>query len=155
MEVRQSTNDCGFFVGWHKFEFFAVPPAKRSLFYAAVPVFCNKIESLQLLCGPSPLCLAYYSGVVLGNKDCNTQRVQRVMALELVNLRLGLFLRTVLHGITTGYYGGCIQLVFDGRGTLVPLSKRIWTLLGEYGIVHVLSCFDVDPIRGSRSGLQL
>lgn len=33
----------------------------------------------------------------------------------------------------------------EGRGTLVTLNKRNWTLLGGYSIMHVLSCFDVDP----------
>lgn len=29
----------------------------------------------------------------------------------------------------------------------VLLNKRIWILLGEYGVVRVLSCFDMDSIR--------
>lgn len=32
---------------------------------------------------------------------------------------------------------------------LVPLSNRIWTLLGELGIVRLLGCFDRTPIRDS------
>lgn len=32
---------------------------------------------------------------------------------------------------------------------LVPLQKRIWTLIGGYGIMGVLFSFEVDPIRGS------
>lgn len=46
------------------------------------------------------------------------------------------------------YHGAHIQLTCEGRGRLVPLNKQIFTLLWEYGVVRVLNCFDVDPIRG-------
>lgn len=35
----QRTKDQGFFVKWHNFESYAVPLAKRSLFYTAMLVF--------------------------------------------------------------------------------------------------------------------
>lgn len=31
---------------------------------------------------------------------------------------------------------------------MVPLNMGVWTLHEKCGVVHVLSCFDVDPIRG-------
>lgn len=70
-----------------------------------------------------------------------------MMTLKLVFLTLGLFLRTVLHGVTTQYHGGSTQQACERRGTLVPLNKRIRALLWKYRIVRMLSCVDVDPIR--------
>lgn len=74
-----------------------------------------------------------------------------MVVLEFVVLTLGAFLQTVRHGVTTRYHGGCIRKICEERSTLVPLNKRIFTLLGEYGIVRLLSCFDVDPVRGLLS----
>lgn len=70
-------------------------------------------------------------------------------ALEFVVLTLGAFLQTVHHGITTRYHRGRIQQECEERGTLVSLSKRTWTRRREYGTLCLLSCFDVDQIRGS------
>lgn len=148
MEVHQRTIEHRFFVGWHSLESFAVSPAKPSLFYALVPVFWIENESLWLLRVPSPLCLAYYRGEVFAGDDRNEQRVQRMEALELVVSTLGAFIRTVCHGVITRYQGGRLQQACEGRRTIGTLKKHIWTLVGEYGIVRVLSFFDVDPIRG-------
>lgn len=54
--------------------------------------------------------------------------------------------QTVSPWILTRYHGGCMQQACERWGTLVPLSKRISTLLGEYGIGRLLSYFDVDQI---------
>lgn len=40
---------------------------------------------------------------------------------------------------------------YERRGTLIVPIKRIWTLLREFNILFVLSCLDVNPIRGSLS----
>lgn len=111
-------------------------------------MFCKKTESSRLLYVLSPLYLAYYSCVQFANDDQNIQRAQRKMGPEFAFLTLGSFLQTFRHGITTRYHGDCIQQACEGRGTLVPLNKRIWTLLGVYGIVSVLSCFDMERTRG-------
>lgn len=71
-----------------------------------------------------------------------------MVALRFVVLKLGAFLRIVRHGVTTRYYGGCIQQACERRSTLVSLNKGIWKLPGEYSIAHVLSCFDTDPGGG-------
>lgn len=36
----------------------------------------------------------------------------------------------------------------------MPLDERIWTLLSKFGILRVLSCFDVDRSRGSLALAQ-
>lgn len=68
--------------------------------------------------------------------------------LNFVVLVLSVLLQTVCYCIAAQYYEGCIQQACKGRATLVLLNKCIWTLLGEYGIVRVLSCFDGNPIQG-------
>lgn len=86
--------------------------------------------------------------MLVGDDDCNRQRAQRMAALKFVVLTLGALFRTACHGVSTQWHGGRIQLACEERGTLLLLNKRIWTELREYGIVLVLSCFVVDPVRG-------
>lgn len=74
LEVCQRRKDHMFLVRWHNPAFYVVPPAKRLIFYVPVFVFGIKTECLRLLCVPSPLCLTYYSGVLFGDNDCNTER---------------------------------------------------------------------------------
>lgn len=107
--MRQRTNYHWFFVGWHNFELFAILPAKHSLCYVPVSVFRNEIESSWLLREPSLLCLAYCSGVLLGDNNYYTQWVQLLAGLEFIILRSSAFLRTVLHGVTTQHHERRIQ----------------------------------------------
>lgn len=100
-------------------------------------------------------CLTYYSGVLFGDDDRKTQRVQRIEPLKFAIFTLKMFHRTVRHCVTTRYHGGSIKQASEGRGTLVSLNKRIWTLLGEYRSMLVQSCFDVDPIRGLLALAQM
>lgn len=86
------TKDKGFFAGPHNLGFFAVPSAKRLLFCAPLPVFWNEINCLRPLLVLYLSCLAYYSGTRLGDNDCNTRRVQQMVALDDVILTLGEFL---------------------------------------------------------------
>lgn len=51
------------------------------------------------------------------------------------------------HGVKTRYHGGR-RKTCERKNTLILLSKRIWTYFGEYGIVRVLSCSDLDLNRG-------
>lgn len=69
------------------------------------------------------------------------------MASGLAVLTQVAFLQIVRHDITTPYNGGRIQQAREGRGNLVPLNKHIWTLFEAYGIIGVLSYFDVDPTQ--------
>lgn len=69
-----------------------------------------------------------------------------MMVIEFVVSAIGL--RTVRHGATRRYHVKCIQQTCKGKGTLVPLNKRIWILLGKYAVLEVLSCFEVNLIRG-------
>lgn len=144
--MRERKNH-GFIGGCHNSEIFAVLPVKGLLYWAPVHVFWYDIRILRILRVPSSLYLACYSCVLFGDNDCGTQRVQRMMTLKFVVLTLCAFLRTVCHGATTRFHGARIQQVYEWRGTLVSLNTRTWTLLGRYGIVGVLSSFDVDPIR--------
>lgn len=97
---------------------------------------------------PSPPCLVYYSGVLFGDDDHISQRAQRMVTLEFIALTMSEFLQIVRHCVTTQYNGGRVFQACAGRETLVPLNKRICTILSEYGIVRVLSCFDVGLMRG-------
>lgn len=84
----------------------------------------------------------------LGDDDRKTKRVQQRVFLELIVLTLGMYFQTVCHSITMRYHRGCIKQACEGKGTLVPLNKFIWILIGEYSIARVLICSNVDPIRG-------
>lgn len=92
--------------------------------------------------------MTYISVVFFGDDDHNTQRVQQMVASRLASrLDVGCGSWTVCCVIELRYHGGCLQQACEGRGTLVPLHKRTWTLIGGYGFVRVLKYIDVDPIR--------
>lgn len=148
MVMRQRAENRGLLVRWHYLEFFAVLPAMHLLFHASMSVFWNESESSRLSHVPSPPCLAYYTGVQSGSDDCNTQQIRQMVAFELVILALSAFFQTVCHCDVTRVQKGRIQQSCGGRGMLVWQNKRIWILLGKYGFVRVLSCFEVDPIQG-------
>lgn len=92
--------------------------------------------------------MAYLSVVLFGDDERNTELVLRMVVLKIVVLTFGAILRTVRHGIATRYHAVRILPACEWRGTLVPLNKHIWTLVRKYGIVHVLSFFDMHPIGG-------
>lgn len=99
LEERLRRNGYGCFVGWHNLLFFVVPPAMSLLFYGSLSVFWNEIESLWLLHMMWTSSLVYYNGMMFGDDDHNTSRVQRIVALEFVVLTLGSYHQTVFHGI--------------------------------------------------------
>lgn len=90
-------------------EVFAVPPLKHFLLFVSLPFLRNDIGNLRLLRVSSQSCLAYYSGMLFGDVDANTQRVKRMLPLEIVVLRSESFFQKVGHGGRTRYHGGRIH----------------------------------------------
>lgn len=85
--------------------------------------------------------------MLFADNDRNTQRQKRMEASYFVILTLGAILQAVRNGITTRYHGVRSQQASERTGLSVLLNKRIWTSVGKRGLVLVLSCSDLDPIR--------
>lgn len=88
------THIWGVLTGWHSIWLFAASPALQEELYAARLEWWEPVECCRILSVPTPLILANYSNVVIGDQ-AGTNVVWRVAALEFVILALmGLILVT-------------------------------------------------------------